>query len=254
LRVSTPQRAVWLLPSLVYALLASMGTRAEGLGRALTFGGSLVLTSDYIYRGVSSSNNDAAFQADLHLAFGEGTFFGIWGSTRDATLEPYNDYELEIYLGHRFDLSNAWSATLSGRAHYLLGGEPEISDDYQEVIAALTWLDVWTVSVTAIPSAPRYWRYERLSRAPAFAADMSAQWLLFDGLSVTGGGGYYHATGTGPGIEAANGYPYGDVGLAWEHRHWRLEVGYYLTGHKAEQVMPYPSANERVAGSVIWRF
>jgi uncharacterized protein (TIGR02001 family) len=254
LRVSTPQRAIRLLPSLVWALLASTGTRAEGVGSAVTFGGSLVLTSDYIYRGVSSSNNNGAFQADLHLAFREGTFFGIWGSTRDGTLEPYNDYELEIYLGHRFDLSNAWSATLSARGHYLLGGQPEVSDDYQEVSAALTWLDVWTVSVTAIPSAPRYWFYERLSRAPAFVAEMSAQWLLLDRLFLTGGAGYYHATGTGPGIEAANGYAYGDVGLAWEHRHWRLEVGYYLTGHKAEQLMPYPSANEQVAGSVIWRF
>lgn len=254
MRVSTPQRAIGLLPSLVCALLVSTGTRAEGVGSGLTFGGSLVLTSDYIYRGVSSSNNEGAFQADLHLAFGEGTFFGIWGSTRDGTLEPYSDYELEIYLGHRFDLSTAWSATVSGRAHYLVGGNPEVSDDYQELIVALTWLDVWTVSLTAIPSAPRYWFYERLSRAPAFAGEMSAQWLLFDGLFLKGGAGYYHATGSGPGIEAANGYAYGDVGLAWEHRHWRLELGYYLTGHKAQQVMPYPSANERVAGSVIWRF
>ena len=249
-----PRRALRLLLLPLWPLLVSQGALAQGLTGGLTFGGDLALTSNYIYRGVSSSNNDAAVQGDLHVAGSGGTFLGIWGSTRDSTLEPYNDYELVIYLGHRFDLSNAWSATLAGRAHYLLGGQPEVSDDYQEISAALTWLDVCTFSVTAIPNAPRYWVYDRLSRAPAFVGEASAQWLLYKGLFVTGGAGYYYATGTGPGIEAANGYAYGNVGLAWEHRHWRIEVGYYLTGDKARQVMPYPSADERVAGSVIWRF
>ena len=78
----------------------------------------------------------------------------MWGSTRDSGLEPYANYELEIYLGHRFDLGTAWSAALSGRAHYLVGGSQDSSDDYQELSASISWLDAWTFAVTAIPSAP----------------------------------------------------------------------------------------------------
>ncbi len=251
---SKPGRALWLLPLLLSLVPASPGALAQGLTGGLTVGGNLVITSDYIYRGVSSSDNDAAFQADLHVTSTGGTFFGVWGSTRAGHLAPYADYELEAYLGHRFDLTNAWSATLSARAHYLLGGQQEASDDYQELSAAVTWLDAWTLSLTAIPSAPRYWFYDRLSRAPAFVAEMSGQWLIYQGLFVTAGVGYYYVTGTGPGVEAANGYAYGNVGLAWEHRHWRIEAGYYRTGAQAEQLTPYPSANGQVAGSVIWRF
>jgi uncharacterized protein (TIGR02001 family) len=254
LHVSTPSRALWLLLWLLLCLLGSHRARAEGLTSGLTVGGNLVLTSNYIYRGVSSSNNEAAFQADLHIANAGGTFLGVWGSTRSSQLDPYASYELEVYLGHRFDLSSAWSATLSGGAHFLLGGSQGASDDYQEISTALTWLDVWTVSLTGIPSAPRYWRYDRLSRAPAFVAETTAQWLLYKGLFLTGGVGYYHVTGTGPGIEAAYGYPYGNVGIAWEHRRWRIDLGYYLTGDKARVLMPYPSANDRVAGSIAWRF
>jgi uncharacterized protein (TIGR02001 family) len=249
---SRPTRARWLLPWLLLPGVSPGPAAAEGLG-GLTFGGNLVLTSDYIYRGVSSSNNEAAFQADLHVASG-GTFLGVWGSTRDSNLEPYANYELDIYLGHRFDLSNAWSTTLSGRAHYLLGGDQESNDDYQEIGLGVTYLDFWTVSVSAIPAAPRYWFNQRLSRAPAFIADTSVQWLLVRGIFLTGGAGYYHVTGTGPGIYAAYGYAYGDVGLAWEHRRWRVEVGYYVTGDKARVLVPYPSANERFAGSIAWRF
>ena len=250
---SRPTRARWLVWWLLLPGLCAGPATAEGLG-GLTFGGNLVLTSDYIYRGVSSSNNNAAFQADLHVASADGTFLGVWGSTRDSNLEPYANYELDIYLGHRFDLSNAWSTTVSGRAHYLLGGQQESSDDYQEISVGVTYLDFWSLSVTAIPSAVRYWFYERLSRAPAFVADTSVQWLLSKGFFLTAGGGYYHITGTGPGIYSANGYPYGNLGLAWEHRRWRVDIGYYLTGDKAEKIVPYPSANDRFAASVAWRF
>ena len=260
MHLSRPRQARRLLPWLLLFVLGAENARAEGLTSGLTFGGNLVVTSDYIYRGVSSSNNEAAFQADLHVASNGGTFLGVWGSTRDSNLEPYANYDVEIYLGHRFDLSDAWSATLEGRGHYLVGGDQETSDDYQQISAAVTYLDFWTVSVTAIPNAVRYWfyerlgSYERLSRAPAFAVDTSIQWLVHRGFFLTGGAGYYRVTGTGPGIEAADGYAYGNVGIAYQQRRWRLDIGYYLTGERAQVLFPYPSANQRFAGSIAWRF
>ena len=184
-----PARTRRLLPWLLLPGMAAGPAAAEGL-RGLSFGGSLVLTSDYIYRGVSSSNNEAAFQADLHVASADGTYLGVWGSTRDSNLEPYANYEVDVYLGHRFDLGTAWSTTLSGRAHYFVGGNQETSDDYQEIALAVTYLDFWTVSVTAIPAAERYWYFERLSRAPAFVADTTVQWLLHKAIFLTAGAGY----------------------------------------------------------------
>ena len=67
LHLSTPNRARWLLPWLLLPGAVASPASAEGLG-GLVFGGNLVATSDYIYRGVSSSNNDPALQADLHVA------------------------------------------------------------------------------------------------------------------------------------------------------------------------------------------
>jgi uncharacterized protein (TIGR02001 family) len=254
LHFSRPGRTRWLLSWLLLPVLGAQTARAENLASGLTPGGNLVLASDYVYRGVSSSNNDPAVQADLHLTSAGGTFLGVWGSTRDGNLEPYANYELEIYLGHRFDLGSAWSATVSARGHYLVGGPQESSDDYQEISAAVSYLDFWTISVTAIPNAVRYWNYERLSRAPAFVAETSVQWLLYGDFFLTGGIGYYHVTGTGPGIETANGYAYGNAGIAWQHGRWRADIGYYLTQHTAEVLMPYPSVNDQWAGSIAWRF
>jgi len=240
--------------SLLLASPFSPLAAAIDLGDNVTLGGSLALTSDSIYRGVSESNGHGAVQADLHVD-DSGNFIGAWSSTRDHHLDPYADYDVEVYLGHRFDLSGAWSSTLSARGHYFVAGTQEDSNDYEELSASLTWLDRWTLALSAIPNAPHYWFYERLGRSAAWIAETSGQWLLRpEGLFVTGGAGYYYASRAGPGIAAGAGYAYGNAGVAFEHRRWRVEVGYFVASAKARELMPYPVPGDRLAGTLIWRF
>jgi hypothetical protein len=254
---------------LALALLALAGPAgAAGLIDDLSVGGSLSLTSDYIYRGLAESDGHGAAQLDVHLDSGGGTYLGVWASTRDRELPPGAADELEAYLGQRFQLGSTWSANVEGRAHYYVAGTPYTSFDYQEVATRVTYLDRWSFSVTAIPNAVRYWYSERLSRAPAWVADTSGQWLLTGGLFATGGLGYYYASGRStaqaaayygqppppPPPSGAGGYAYGNAGLAYEVRRWRLSAGYFLTQGKAQQLAPYPLANHRVAATVSWRF
>ena len=154
---------------------------------------------------------------------------------------------------------------MDGRAHYYVAGTPYTSFDYQEVAAKVTYLDRWSFSVTAIPNAVRYWYSERLSRAPAWVADTSGQWLL-DRRPVRDRRRRLllrerpqHGAAPGrlrgaPGALGAGGYAYGNAGLAYEFRRWRLEAGYFLTQGKAQQLAPYPLANHRFAATVSWRF
>jgi uncharacterized protein (TIGR02001 family) len=234
------------------AAAARAGAAVEPPG--LSWGGSVAVTSDYIYRGVSQSNGRPAVQADVHAGTEGGTFAGAWASSRDSSLEPGARGELEIYLGRRIDLTGSWQATLSVRGRYYVGGTQDASDDYQELGGALTWLDRATFSMSVIPSAVRYWYSTRLPRSPAWVVDAAGQWLVASSWFVTGGAGYYRSTGTGPGIEAATGYAYGNAGLAYEARRWRLDIGYFLAENQAQELSPYPVANHRVAGTVSWRF
>ncbi len=220
-------------------------------------GGNVALTTDYIYRGVSQSDGHPALQADLH-ANSDGSFAGAWASTRDRDLDPGAPGELEIYIGHRFDLSSAWTTTVSARSHYFVRAT-QTSADYQEVSAGLAWLDRWTFTLAAIPNAVRWYDYMRLSRSPAWVADTSGQWLLGRGLFVTGGAGYYYSSGTVPAGTAsdgrpASGYAYGNLGLAFEAHQWRLEVGYFLVQNRAQDLFPYPPVNQHLAGTVSWHF
>jgi len=251
-----PWRSRSLLPCLLL-LIAAWPAHAMAFGSDFTFGGSLAFTSDFIYRGLSESGGHGAGQFDVHADIG-GTFAGVWASTRDHDFDPYADYDVEIYLGHHFALSSAWGVSVSGRARYYVGGNQPFSNDYQEISGSLTYLDVWSLSVTAIPNAVQYWYDTRLGRTNAWVGETTGQWLVIGlaqgGLFLTGSAGYYYASGTGSGYAVANHYAYGNAGLAVEFRRWRLDVGYFLTQARAEQLTPYPVANDRFAGTLSWRF
>ena len=237
-------------------LLAAAGpSGAAGWTEGLAVGGSLAVTSDYIYQGLSQSDGHGALQGDLHVSNANGSFLGAWASSRDSDLQPGAPVVLQLYLGHRFELSGAWSTTLSARSYYYIDASSyEPSADYVELSVRVGYLDRWSFSFTAVPNAVRYWNYIRLSRAPAYVADASCQWELVSDLFFTAGAGYYHSTGTGPGVERATGYAYGNVGLAYERRAWRLDVGYFLTQEAAERSFPYPVATQKFAATLTWRF
>lgn len=233
-------------------------------------GGSLAVTSDYIYRGVSQSDGHGALQADLHLGLASGTFAGVWASSRDRSLEPMTPAEAQVYLGQRFNLGGAWTASVSGRADYFVGGQADHSDDYQEISAALTWLDRCTLSLTAIPNAVRYsfvqYEYQgypvgyyQQYRSSAWVADGSSQWLLREGvlgggLYLTAAAGYYYSSRPDHDPAApAVGYFYGNAGLALERGRWRIDLGYFTAQSGAAQIFPYPVAR-RFAGTVSWQY
>jgi uncharacterized protein (TIGR02001 family) len=236
------------------ALMLTPGQRAY----AVSFGGDAALTTDYIYRGYSETNNKGAAQLDLHLSTQSGTFVGVWTSTLDHDYRPYADFDVEEYIGQRFLLSSAWNTSITATNYSYLGGHQYYSSDYQQITGSIAYLDRWTFSFSAIPNMLRYWEsYHRLDRRPAYDVETSGQWLIGRGFFVTAGAGYYLFTGSdsGPVREPTLGYGYGNVGLAYEWRNWRIDVGYFLTQKAAAQTLfPYPIANNRFAGTLSWRF
>lgn len=255
-RVAAP-KVLWIC---TLALVLPLPVLADGDTGVL--GGSLAATSDYIYRGLSQSDGHGAVQADLHASSAGGTFGGIWASTRDSDVPPGTDAETQLYLGQHIPLGSAWSVTLSGRASFFVGGSARHSYDYQEISAAFTWLDRYTLSVTAIPNAIRYAlvppdHYE-IYRTPAFVAEGAGQWLLSGAvlggnLYLTAAAGYYYATAAPDPAAPGLGYLYGNAGLALEWKGWRLDVGYFATQDRAAEFLPYPVAN-RFAGTLAWQF
>src|SRR6185437_3830179 len=172
---------------------ALLGLVPAPFAQAISFGGDVALTSDYIYRGYSQTNNKGAVQLDLHASLQSGTFAGVWTSTLDDKYRPYARFDVEEYVGQRFDLSSAWNTSITATNHQYLGGHQYYSSDYQQIMASISYLDRWMLAVSAIPNMVRYWGagYYRTGRYPAYDADTSGQWEIARGFFVTGGAGYY---------------------------------------------------------------
>lgn len=235
--------------------------------RAVSFGGDAAVTSDYVYRGLSETDYKGAVQLDLHASLATGTFAGIFASSLDHRRRPWANYDLQEYIGQRFDLGSAWNTSLTATNHHYPGALQYYYSDYQELTASVSYLDRWTFSVSAIPNALRYWGWlNRIGHYPAYDAETSGQWLVWKGLYVTAGAGYYLFTGSKSGLgpdpygESAEyslptlGYAYGNIGLSYQWRSWRLDVGYFLTQERAQKLFPYPYVNQRVAGTLSWHF
>jgi uncharacterized protein (TIGR02001 family) len=242
---SVPSRMGVLLVLIAAIVLAS------GSAAAATFDGDLAYTSDYVLRGISQTGGRSAGQLDLHVTSADGTFAGAFASTLAHIYHVgYEDlgwnYELQEYVGHRFNLSQSWSTTIAAVNYSYLGGNTPFSNDYQEISAALAYLDSWTVTVAALPNCIHYDRGYRLGRYAAYTADASTQLPLIGRLFLTAGAGYYTA--------GSSGYAYGNAGLSLEYKSLRLDASYFVAQHRAQELFPYGRAGSRFVGGVSWHF
>lgn len=235
----------------IFRLLIAAATLAPAAAGAVTIDGDISYTSDYVFRGISESGGRSAGQIDLRASTRDGTFVGVFASTLGRAWQHSWgntgwDYELDAYLGHRFDLSPAWSTTLTAVNYSYLGGNAPLSNDYQEVSVAVSYLDLWTVTEAVIPNAVRYDGGYRLGRYPAYITDTSAQLPLVGRLFLTVGAGYYTSDSTG--------YAFGNAGLGFEFKRLRIDAGYYVAQDRARLLFPYGRAGSRFAGTVSWHF
>jgi uncharacterized protein (TIGR02001 family) len=227
---------------------ATLGVRPA---QAITFDGEITYTTDYIFRGISQTGGRSAGQVDLRAGTRDGTFIGVFASTlnrlwrRPSGYTGY-DYELQAYLGHRFDLSQSWSVTVTATDYAYLKGNTPFDDSYQEISLSASYLDLWTVELAAIPNAVRFDHWNRYGRYPAYVASTSIQYPLVGRLALTGGGGYYTVD--------EDGYAYGNAGLAFEFKSFRAEAGYYVAQDRARSMFPYGRTGSRFAATVSWHF
>lgn len=104
------------------------------------------LTSDYLFRGVSQTDEEPALQLGADLNFDSGFYAGIWASNVDfGPGSP--DIEIDTYLGWNTDLSDSWNFDIQVVRYNYIGEDDDFGDgDYNEFIASLAWDETVTLS------------------------------------------------------------------------------------------------------------
>jgi uncharacterized protein (TIGR02001 family) len=130
--------AVFAGPSFADGLPGRGKVKAPEEARACSFGGSVALTTDYVFRGFSQTLEDGAIQGGVEATCGR-FYFGFWGSNVD--FGPIANVELDLYAGIKTKTGPiAWDF---GVIYYAYPGSISAADvDYVEVKVGASG-DIW---------------------------------------------------------------------------------------------------------------
>jgi uncharacterized protein (TIGR02001 family) len=87
------------LLSISCAALLTCGASSAFAESDWTVTGNVALTSDYVFRGITQNNGNAAIQGGLDVNHASGFFAGVWASNVDSTVYSGSSMELDGYLG-----------------------------------------------------------------------------------------------------------------------------------------------------------
>ncbi len=213
------------------------------------FGGSIGVTSDYFYRGVSQSQGNPALQADLHYRSG-GWSAGVWSSRADMTRDEAPATEIDLYIRRDWTLGNDWDLGVA-LTHYTYPDDPRTySYDYDEVIATAGYRSRLFGTIAFSPNYTGHAQGRWAFNENATSYELTAVQPVVGKLSASAGLGYYDL----PASLDAN-YWFWNVGVACSFGRALLSVAYIDTDRPRESGHGYETVPDgQWTGSLAWRF
>lgn len=175
-----------LLPALCVLLVFGSESMAEetkaeekeGFG---TFGGSLLIASDYMFRGISNSNLRPQVRGDFNWSHEGGLYMGVWASNTDFG-GTGNSMEIDPYIGFSRDIGESNFNFDIGYWSYNYPGSPS-ELDYAEVY---TYLNYSGDKFSASPSVwwtDNYFGKDFLDGVSALAYEVTFGYEICEGLA-----------------------------------------------------------------------
>ena len=176
---------------------------AYGNAQAQEFTTYAALTSDYVNRGVSNSDEDAAAQLGFDVSTEVGLFVGVWASTTDITTGGrHRPREVDYYIGYAQHFDNDWSASVSINRYTYPAATGDVDYNYTELATVISVNDRLWFEVNYTDSF--YGHGE-----PAYNLEVLASWPLPASLSLAAGVGYFDVSKF-----AGSAYTYWQIGVS----------------------------------------
>lgn len=164
-------------------LLAGLGATAA---QAFDVTANVALVSDYRFRGISQTGEDAAIQGGFDASFEPGFYIGTWASSVDFGDVPVGSYgtmEIDYYAGWAGPIGDTDFGLDVGYTYYQYPGDTvDPNGDYQEFYLKGSWRDL-TIGATYSDDY-----YAETGKFWYFAADYS--YSIMEDLSLGLHAGY----------------------------------------------------------------
>ncbi len=117
----------------------------EGEEEGWWLGGSIAGTTDYVFRGVSQTDQDPAIQASIDFGHSSGFYAGVWASNVDFdTPGDGINTEIDYYVGWTLGLPADMELDLQFVRYTYPGSNAGFNINYNEFLASLSFLEYFT--------------------------------------------------------------------------------------------------------------
>ena len=216
----------------------------------LGLGGSISWTSDYVFRGVSQSQNLPAIQAEVHVQPVEHWVVGAWASTLHL-LPSTHSTEINPYVGHQWTINQDWNLNITGTHYQYLNDPRSVSYNYDELSLSTQWADTIFARVAWSPNTNLYqysgYRYYENQQTLTIEGGYHAPlpWKLDAQI----GAGLYLP------LELHQGrYAYGSAGITRQFGSIQLELNYFWVQSKEHRIFNQWNAGTPWVVAVQWQF
>ena len=209
----------------------------------------MTVTSDYVLRGISQSDNGPVLQGDVHWKFPVGWSAGVWGT--ELRLKPRAaSSELGAYLQWQRAISSDFDLG-TALTHYTYTNDPRpVTYDYDELAVSLAWRDQLYLGATWTPRLNLYSSAEGLaSNRKVYTFEASWHRTLLPRFDLSVGLGFYDPQG----VDYAS-YTYGNATLGWHYGHWRAALSAIWVQDALHRQYSQGPAGGPLTATVAWFF
>lgn len=204
---------------------------------AAGFSGTAALTSDYVWRGTSQSNEDPAVQGGFKVAGDSGLYAQAWGSSVEFAPETRASSEVDLVVGWSGALSEALALDVNLTRYWYPSAAVDL--DWTEAIATLTLHDNYWLQVGHSNDA-------LASDERGTYAQVGARFPLTESIRIEAAAGHYW-------LDTAGGYDdyaHAQLGGVWAFPSpFELRLTVHDTDASADRVFG-PWAGSRVEAAI----
>jgi uncharacterized protein (TIGR02001 family) len=198
-----------------------------------------VLTSDYVFRGVSYSDGHPAVQAGLDVSADSGLYAGAWASTVDLTGGPnQRDAALNFYAGFHYAVNDDWTLGSNVVAYTFPGASGPVDYDFTEVSVSASYRDRYWLEYSYTPDL-----YHTNNSAQNL--EVYGEWPLSKTLLFGAGAGVYDVARL-----SGDDYSYWQAGITRPIGRWSIDLRYHQSSRAVRFISTPDRAKARLALSV----
>ncbi len=209
--------------------LAAQAQEDDGSG----FNWNAAATSEYMFRGISQTDDHPAIQAGAGYSFSNGFYVGAWASNVD--FGESTDAEVDTFIGWNGDLTDSVNLDVQ-LVRYNYVGEPDGADyAYNELIGKVSFAENYSATLG-------YTNDFLNTDTDSVYVAVGGSWAVGNDFNVTAGLGY---TTVDNALSTEDGYMDYSVGVNRDFGPVNIALGYVGTDSSGEDLFGDDNAEDK---------